>query len=196
MDYKRAYDKICEKANSENRVKGQGTYYEAHHIIPACLGGQGKTSQWRTHPNIVLLTSKEHYICHLLLCHIYPENSKLAFAFWAMCNQKNPKQKDRYTPTGKIYEYARELNSFYASITQKNVSRDPEAQRRGVETRKKNGSYIQTAEKKLINSIANKGRKKSKYKKREKFLCNYCNRFIDISYYKNRHGEKCKSYDK
>jgi len=26
------------------------------------LGGEGKTTEWQTHPNIVLLTAKEHFI--------------------------------------------------------------------------------------------------------------------------------------
>ena len=191
MDYKKIYDKICKRAKEENRKKGDGIYYEAHHIIPSSLGGEGYSRQWKWHPNIVLLTSKEHYLCHLLLCKIYPENSKLAFAFWGMCNQKNPKQKNRYTPSSRVYEYARSLNSYHSSITQKGVPKDPERVRKGVETRKKNGSYNPTPEHRLKNSLANRGKKRPNYKKREKLMCPYCNRVIDISYYKNRHGENC-----
>jgi hypothetical protein len=41
MDYNKLYNKIIERAKSENRKKKQGIQYEAHHIIPKCLGGTG-----------------------------------------------------------------------------------------------------------------------------------------------------------
>ena len=88
MDYQRIYDQIIDRAKKEGRLYGKDVYYERHHIIPKCVGGEGKTHQWRTHPNIVLLTAREHFICHQLLCQIYPNESKLKFALWAMSNQK------------------------------------------------------------------------------------------------------------
>ena len=105
MNYKKIYDEIILKAKSEERVKGCDIYYESHHIIPKCLGGEGKTTEWKTHPNIVLLTAKEHFISHLLLCEIYPYEEKLKFALWAMCNQdRNGK---RYKINSKQYERIR-----------------------------------------------------------------------------------------
>jgi hypothetical protein len=88
MNYQRIYDQIIDQAKKENRVYGKGVYYERHHIIPKCVGGDGKNHQWKTHPNITLLTAREHFICHKLLCLIYPNESKLKFALWAMSNQK------------------------------------------------------------------------------------------------------------
>jgi hypothetical protein len=89
MDYQAIYIKLIEKARSNYRVKGQSAYYEAHHIIPECLGGEGSVRAWRNHPNIVLLTPKEHYIAHLLLCEIYPNEKKLKYALWRMANPGN-----------------------------------------------------------------------------------------------------------
>ncbi len=89
MDYKRIYDQLIAKARIENRVKGQEIYYEAHHIIPECLGGEGTVWAWRNHPNIILLTPKEHYMAHLLLCEIYPKERKLNYALWRMANPGN-----------------------------------------------------------------------------------------------------------
>lgn len=37
MDYRKVYMRIIFKAKSEDRRKGQGTYYEAHHILPKSL---------------------------------------------------------------------------------------------------------------------------------------------------------------
>ena len=44
---------------------------EVHHIVPKCLGGSNKKE------NLVELTAREHFICHRLLCEIYPKNKKL-----------------------------------------------------------------------------------------------------------------------
>jgi len=106
MDYSKIYNDFMSKARSENRVKGDGVYYERHHIVPVCMGGKGKVTDL-SHPNIVLLTTKEHFVAHELLCEIYPKNKKLRKAFWGMCNQKGKGQNSRYTPSSRIYERAR-----------------------------------------------------------------------------------------
>ena len=46
MDYKKIYFQIIERSKKENRKKFQGIYYESHHIVPKCLGGEGSTKQW------------------------------------------------------------------------------------------------------------------------------------------------------
>jgi hypothetical protein len=77
------------KARSENRVKSKGIYYEEHHIKPVCMGGEGERRQWRFHLNIILLTAREHFIAHKLLCEIYPKNPKLWYALDMFLNTKN-----------------------------------------------------------------------------------------------------------
>lgn len=104
MNYQKVYNQIVEKAISEKRKKYQGTYYEKHHIQPKCLGGADNKS------NLVLLTAREHFICHWLLVRIYPNSTKLFHALWGMCNQKNKVQK-RYVPPSRAYEEARVLSS-------------------------------------------------------------------------------------
>lgn len=110
VNYKIVYQNIIDKAKQEGRSKGDGIYYEAHHIIPECLGGDGRVTQWKTHSNIVLLTGKEHFICHRLLCRIYPNNVKLAHALWGMCNQRRSYQ-DRYVASARAYEEAKSIHS-------------------------------------------------------------------------------------
>lgn len=75
MNYHKIYQNIIDKAISLNRSKKESTYYENHHIIPRCIGGNDDKD------NLVLLTAKEHFISHLLLVKIYPDNNKLKFAF-------------------------------------------------------------------------------------------------------------------
>lgn len=111
MNYQKIYNQIIEKARREGRSKGGTTYYEAHHIIPKCLGGEGHETQWKHHSNIVLLTAKEHFVCHRLLVRLYPENIKLSYALWMMCNKVGGNTASRYTPTGREYQEIREAHS-------------------------------------------------------------------------------------
>jgi hypothetical protein len=103
MNYKDIHDKIIEKAKKENRSKGDGNYYEAHHIKPRCMDGEGKASEWKTHPNIVLLTAKEHFVIHKLLCEMYPDNNKLLQAYWLLANLSNKEDKN-YRVGSREYE--------------------------------------------------------------------------------------------
>ena len=106
MNYQRIYDSIIARAKSENRVKSKDTYYEAHHVLPVCLGGTGRSTDWRWHPNIALLTVREHFLCHWLLHEIYPNNRKLFLAFSMMCVVKD-KNQPRYIPSSRIIEYVK-----------------------------------------------------------------------------------------
>jgi len=90
MNHKRIYDNIVNKAKLEYfnnlRFKGDGKYYEWHHITPRCLGGDNSED------NMVMLTGKEHFICHALLCYIYPNESKLLYAFNMMKSMPNTRR--------------------------------------------------------------------------------------------------------
>jgi hypothetical protein len=104
MDYQRIYNQIIKNAKSENRIKGEGIYYEAHHIIPRCLGGEGSCKQIN-HPNIVLLTAREHFICHKLLVKMYPDELKLKWALYYMMRWK------KYNLSSREYSKLKEENS-------------------------------------------------------------------------------------
>ena len=76
MNHQKVYDAIITKAKLENRVKLKRNqegyvYYENHHILPKCLNGDNKKE------NLVLLTAREHYICHKLLTYIYKGNKSI-----------------------------------------------------------------------------------------------------------------------
>jgi len=81
-------EKRYEKLIEHYKNNMESGYCEKHHILPKCLGG---TDDIR---NLVLLPAKAHYIAHLLLCRIYPENRKILHAFAAMALiSKNHKRK-------------------------------------------------------------------------------------------------------
>lgn len=108
MDYNKIYNSIIEKAKNEKRKKGCDVYYENHHIIPKCLGGTNKSS------NMVLLTGREHFICHWILHILFPNNNKIFFAFDLMCVAKSSK-RNKFTPSSRIIEYSRKEKSLRMS---------------------------------------------------------------------------------
>lgn len=154
MDYRSIYKTLIAKAQGESRKKSKDFYFEVHHIKPKSLGGTGKNHEWRTHPNLVLLTAKEHFVAHLLLCEIYPDNQKLKKALWALVNAT---KDNRYKVSARVYERTKQeyiqtikgvpkskqaLEKRTATRKQKgNYSRSQEAIQKGIETRKANGSY-------------------------------------------------------
>lgn len=83
MDYQRHYDILVNRARNRKLI----SYFEKHHVIPRCLGGGDEAE------NIVKLTAEEHYVAHQLLVKIHPENRKLVFAAWMMCNGKKRNNK-------------------------------------------------------------------------------------------------------
>lgn len=82
--YRTWYRSIVSKAY--NRLKEDGTYYEKHHIIPKSFGGSNKKE------NLVLLTAREHFLCHWLLtkmCKHKKDEAKMKTAMqYMMENQK------------------------------------------------------------------------------------------------------------
>lgn len=91
MNYEKIYHSIIDN-RKKNPIIG---YTEEHHIIPRCIGGNNMAS------NLVKLTAREHFICHLLLTKIYlntPEYYKLVKAFLMMLVE---------SPTHKRYNLSR-----------------------------------------------------------------------------------------
>lgn len=96
--YTQWYLSIITKAKILKRKKSKEEYLESHHIIPRCMGGKEK----------ILLTAKEHYICHLLLCRMTTGSNKhkMINALIKMAFSKSEGQK-RYT--AKSYSLVRKL---------------------------------------------------------------------------------------
>lgn len=98
MNYERIYNQIIERAK-DRKLDG---YKERHHIIPKCIGGSNDKD------NLSDLTAREHFLCHWLLSRIYPENQKLIYAFWLMCNGFKSGTNKRIIPSSRVYEEARQ----------------------------------------------------------------------------------------
>lgn len=97
MDYFNLYDGIVGRAIDRPTPT---EYTEKHHIEPKCMGGGNEES------NIVVLTAREHFLAHWLLCKMYPDNLKLAHAWNFMCISGSRYKGKRYT--SHSFKYARE----------------------------------------------------------------------------------------
>jgi hypothetical protein len=97
MNYQRIYTQLIERA--QGRIL-EG-YTEKHHILPKCLGGSNDKE------NLVELTAREHFLCHMLLCEIYPKENKLKYALWCMVNGKHKSINNGFIPSSRLYEIAR-----------------------------------------------------------------------------------------
>lgn len=74
-------------------------YTEHHHIIPRSLGGNDDVT------NVVQLTAREHFICHVLLTKFTTGTDRHKMLYAAnMMSQISRDYQSRYIPNSKIYE--------------------------------------------------------------------------------------------
>lgn len=95
--YTRTYFAIINKA--QTRILLQDIYTEKHHIIPKSLGGNNSK------PNLVILTSREHFIVHWLLTKMTNSNNKHKMLnALRMMRAENPSQTRYATKiTSRVY---------------------------------------------------------------------------------------------
>ena len=103
MNYKKIYNSLITSRmllNEKRKIeKNNGNYFEKHHIIPKCKGGDNSKD------NLLLLTAREHYLAHWLLWLIYRDR-QMALAFHKMSSiNKNQKR----IISSKDYERVREV---------------------------------------------------------------------------------------
>ena len=214
MNYEKIYNQIVDRAKFEARQKLHKShvnyvYYEEHHIIPKCLGGSNDKS------NLVLLTAREHFICHWLLARLYAYNNKITAAFWAMCNQRKP-SVSRYVPDSRAYQEARELHAVNISLLKEGICMKDETKKKLSEINKGqipwnkgmkySGDKLETVRKHLKNpdrcskiSKSMSGKKKSdehvnklRGKKRQVVQCPHCNVSGGANNMYRYHFDNCK----
>ena len=106
--YTLCYFRIINRAKSRNNINFH-TYYERHHIIPRSFYKSNSKTGWldgnsELDENKVILSGREHLICHLLLTKM---TSGQAY-YKAVCAANNmsryKKGQNRCVATGRIYE--------------------------------------------------------------------------------------------
>lgn len=130
MNYEKIYDNIIIKAKQRGLKKRDLDYYtEKHHIVPRCLGGLNNKE------NLVLLTGREHYLCHWLLWKINNNNS-LLLAYHKMVYQKRSFQERNFKISSKQYEILTNANS--ERMKKNNPSFNPDIRKQITITRLNN----------------------------------------------------------
>lgn len=140
MNYQKIYNNLI------NRVMIRVGYVEKHHILPRCLGGLNNKE------NLVDLYPEEHYLAHLLLCKIYPNNQKLLYAAMNMTTGSMINNGKR---NNKAYGWLRRHYAESMSGDNNPARRNPNLQK---EAAMKRVGQKRTAETKARMSDAQKGR--------------------------------------
>lgn len=112
MNYEKNYNDYLNYVKTLNRYKKDGNYYEKHHIIPKSLGGSNDES------NLVLLTAREHFLAHYLLCKMTEgkeEHYKMVCAFNLMLSFSKKSTLQLEERTNAFYKNSR----FYALVKKK-----------------------------------------------------------------------------
>lgn len=156
--YTKWYNNIISTAKS--RISPIG-YTEIHHIIPKSIGGDN------TQQNLVILTAREHFVCHLLLTKMtygkYKRN--MHFALWALSNKmKHTENLDahNFIINSRFYKQARENFSLENSKTHKGKVLPQEPRDKLSKAHK--GKKLTDEHKAKINPSGRKHTEESKHK--------------------------------
>jgi hypothetical protein len=124
--YTRIYYTIIQQA--QIRVKPE-TYTENHHIIPKSLGGDNSKD------NLVALTAREHFVCHLLLTKMTEGDarSKMAMAVFYLTGRGKAKERNNVIKSSRLYQKLKEDFAIYNSKQHKGCKQPP----RTTETRQR-----------------------------------------------------------
>lgn len=164
--YTNWYNNIIQQAISLNRVKRKRghsdyVYYERHHIIPKSIGGTDDKV------NLVLLTPKEHFICHLLLtrmCIDVKHTHKMVFALKFIMGNKLS------VASSKIYSNLRQQIAESLSEIHKGKPKSSTQISKIVATRRLKDNYKTSDDtRKLLGSKA-RGRKQSEVTKKKRAI--------------------------
>lgn len=123
--YTRTYYTIIERAKSRTI----STYTENHHIIPKSLGGNNSKD------NLVALTAREHFVCHLLLTKMTEgdNRSKMAMAVFYLTGRGKAKERNNIIKHSRLYEKLRKEHALFVSKQKKGCKQPP----RTSETRRR-----------------------------------------------------------
>lgn len=183
-------------------------YVEKHHIIPKSLGGSNDIA------NIVPLTAREHFICHLLLIKMVDKQNKYKMVFAAWQQSRPSKNKD-IKVTSHVYEMLRKQMSItYTGRKRAPFSNEAKA---NMKAGAKNRKQVIYSPERLAKLAANKGNvagwnkgKKmdlsdeqravisnkfslvNKGKPKNRIVCPHCSKEVAVNTYPRWHGNNCK----
>ena len=136
---------------AQSRPVSTDIYTENHHIIPKSLGGSNLPY------NLVRLTAREHFICHLLLIKMLSGTNKHKMAFALSRMLTSGKNHNRYFPSSRLYVLSRKHRSAAISFTHKGIPESEESNARRSLATKGIPTGPKTEEHKRNISISKKG---------------------------------------
>lgn len=173
--YTKYYRAIISRAASISRSK-KSEYFEAHHVVPKSLGGTNSKT------NLVLLTGREHFLCHFLLTKMFQRQSnnhkRMLHAFMLLKGSNSHQQ--RYI-NSRLYENIKRDYAQIRSKARKGKTLSAEHRKKISETLK--GHTVSNETRALISA-------KAKTRKRKPFSDEYKARHSATM--KQRHRWKTK----
>jgi len=107
--YKKLYDQIITRALCRDLPT---VYTESHHIVPRSLGGNDESS------NLVILTAREHFICHVLLTKFTSGNNQHKMIYAVVGMSRNRDYQQRYV-NSRLYATLKNKSILILSETRK-----------------------------------------------------------------------------
>ena len=160
-------------------------YGEHHHIVPSSLGGSDGID------NIVKLTAREHFVCHLLLVKMTKGRDRMLMQFAVNFNRH---AKNGHVPSSRTYDMMKRWNSQAlsklhsgrrqteedrAKKSQAALNMDPEKRARQIaSTKSKSAATIE--------------RMKMAQRSRAKRACAKCGKVLAVNILARYHDEKCR----
>lgn len=203
--YTNIYFNIIKSAQIRDLLSG---YSEKHHIIPKSLGGSNKKD------NLVILTAREHFICHWLLTKMVEGDDlrKMKHAIWRMLVQGRDFQI-RYKPNSHTYD---SLRKKYGSLRKGITTPDEVKQKiskanKGRLAGKNNPMYGNTHTEEARKKISEKAQGRTPWNlgvthtdevkqkmstlalQRTKYKCEHCGVECVKCNYNRWHGDNCRS---
>jgi hypothetical protein len=115
--YTRIYFAIIERA----KLRTIYGYTENHHIIPKSLGGDNSED------NLVRLSAREHFLCHLLLTKMTQghNRSKMALALLYLTGRGKAKERRNNFKNSRLYEKIKKEHALFVSKQKKGCKQPP-----------------------------------------------------------------------
>ena len=118
MNYIKIYYDIINFAKLRGLNKKKLAYYtEKHHIIPKCYFKTPKQASYKE--NLVLLTAREHYLCHCLLWKNNKSDYRMMLAMHRIINGNKIKYASL---TSKEYEILKIFYSDYIKVNRSGLN--------------------------------------------------------------------------
>jgi len=173
--YTKWYDNIIGSA----RLRVIDGYTENHHIIPKSFGGSNKEE------NLVRLTAREHFICHLLLIKMTHGKQQQQMIHSAHFLLTNGKIKSR------TYEMVKRMKSDL--LKSNNPMKDPIIAKRLGDAIRGATHHMKRAECRARAVELNSGSNNPNFgKKQKRITCEVCGKDLPINAYARWHGNNCK----